>query len=85
MFVLLSLGSIHGAINVCFYGEGASPKESLIYVQSSMDSTKIVRNLDNFANRMKALKWDSQEFRNYSPYDLEMVIEDYCSGLSRGI
>jgi len=79
MFVLLSLGSIHGAINVCFYEEGASPKESLIYVQSSVDSTKIVRNLDNFANRMKALKWDSQEFRRYSPYDLEMVIEDYCS------
>ncbi len=79
IFIVLSLGMIHGAVNVCFYGEGASPKESLIYVQTSTDATKVVRSTEKLAFRLKTLKWDSAAFRSYDMYDMEMTIEDYCS------
>jgi hypothetical protein len=64
---------------VCFYGEVASPNESLVYVQTSTDVTKVVKNVDKIARKLKSLKWDSQQFRTYSQYDIEMSIEDYCS------
>lgn len=77
--ILLALGSIHGAINLCFYGAGASPKESFVYVQSSVDTTYVAKKIYNVAKALKGEKWDSQEFRNFDPYDIELVVEDYCS------
>jgi uncharacterized protein (TIGR03663 family) len=77
--VLLTMASIHGTMNVCFYGEGASPKESLIYVQTSTDVTRVSRKIMQFANELKGEKWASAEFRAFNPYDMEIVCEDYCT------
>ncbi len=77
--IMLALGSIHGSINLCFYGAGASPKESFVYVQSSVDATYVAKKIYNVAKALKSEKWDSQEFRNFDPYDVELVVEDYCS------
>ena len=77
--IILAMGSIHGAFNLCFYGAGASPKESFVYVQSSVDATYVAKKIYNLAVGIKSEKWDSQEFRNFDPYDMEIVVEDYCS------
>jgi len=77
--VLLTMASIHGTINVCFYGEGASPLESLVYVQTSPDVTRVSRKIINFANELKGEKWASAEFRAFDPYNMEIVCEDYCT------
>ncbi|MFP4466614.1 MAG: flippase activity-associated protein Agl23 [Candidatus Goldiibacteriota bacterium] len=79
VFVFLTLSTLSGAINVSFYGKGASPKESLVYVQSSTDTLKVVEKIETVARALKAEKWASNEFRSYDIYDIEMSIEDYCS------
>ncbi len=79
MFILLTMGTLHGAISVCFYGDGASPKESLVYVQSSTDVTHVAKKIIRFSEEMKRAKWDSGEFRNFDPTNMEIVIEDYCT------
>jgi hypothetical protein len=77
--VLFSMASVHGTIYVSFYGEGASPKESLVYVQSSTDVTRVANKIIQFSNEIKGEKWASQDFRSFNPYDLEIVCEDYCT------
>jgi uncharacterized protein (TIGR03663 family) len=78
-FILLTMASIHGTMNLCFYGKGASPKESLVYVQTSTDITRVANKIIAFANEMKESKWASQDFRNYDPTNMEIVCEDYCT------
>lgn len=78
-FVILSMASVHGMMHVCFYGAGASPKESLVYVQSSTDTTEVSKKIIQFAHEMKRMNWASQDFRNFDPYNLEIVVEDYCT------
>ena len=78
-FVVTSMMSWHGAVHVCFYGAGADPKESLIYVQSSTDTTEVAEKIIKFAHEMKRMNWSSHEFRTYDPYNLEIVCEDYCT------
>jgi hypothetical protein len=77
--ILLTMASLHGTINVCFYGEGASPKESLVYVQSSTDVTRVSNKIIQFANELKGEKWASADFRAFDPYNMELVCEDYCT------
>jgi uncharacterized protein (TIGR03663 family) len=77
--VLLTMASIHGTMNVCFYGEGASPLESLVYVQTSTDVTRVANKIKHFADELKDEKWASQEFRGFDPRDMEIVCEDYCT------
>jgi uncharacterized protein (TIGR03663 family) len=79
VFILLCMASIHGAIYVCFYGAGANPKESLVYVQTSTDVTLVAKKIIRFADEVKRQKWNSQEFRDFDPTNLEIVCEDYCT------
>jgi uncharacterized protein (TIGR03663 family) len=79
VFILLAMASIHGAIYVCFYGDGASPKESLVYVQTSTDVTHVAKKIIRFSEEVKRMKWDSQEFRSFDPQNMEIVVEDYCT------
>lgn len=79
MFVLLSMASVHGAFNLCFYGKGANPRESFIYVQSSVDTTLVTQKVKNLAHALKSTKWSSEEFRKTKPEEMEIVVEDYCS------
>ncbi|MCX7698912.1 MAG: TIGR03663 family protein [Candidatus Goldbacteria bacterium] len=78
-FILLAMNSFHGAVYVSFYGYGADPKESLVYVQSSPDVLLVTEKIKKFAKAMKSQKWDSESFRKFNPYDLEIVCEDYCT------
>lgn len=78
-FVITAAMSWHGAVHVCFYGDGADPKESLIYVQSSTDTTEVSEKIIKFAHEMKRMNWESNAFRTYDPYNLEIVCEDYCT------
>ncbi|MEI7640316.1 MAG: flippase activity-associated protein Agl23 [bacterium] len=73
--IILSLASIHSAINLCFYGAGANPKESLIYVQSSTDTTKVAKMIKNFADDIKS----HPELGLSGAENLEITCEDYCS------
>jgi hypothetical protein len=77
--VLLTMASIHGTMNVCFYGEGASPLESLVYVQTSTDVTRVSNKIIQFANELKNEKWASAEFRAFDIHNMEIVCEDYCT------
>jgi len=79
MFVLTSLGSWHGAVNVCFYGGGADPRESLVYVQSSTDVNIVVDKIHKLAKELKGQNWASSEFRGHDMYDMQIVCEDYCT------
>ncbi|HDQ26267.1 MAG TPA: TIGR03663 family protein [bacterium] len=79
VFVLLAMASLHGAVQVSFFGAGASPKESLVYVQSTTDTTHVAAKIEKFAYALKSQKWESQEFRAFDPYNLEIVCEDYCT------
>ncbi|MCX8092989.1 MAG: TIGR03663 family protein [Candidatus Goldbacteria bacterium] len=79
IFILLAMNSFHGAVYVSFYGYGADPKESLVYVQSSPDVLLVTEKIKKFAKAIKSQKWDSESFRKFNPYDLEIVCEDYCT------
>ncbi|MCE5299780.1 MAG: TIGR03663 family protein [Spirochaetia bacterium] len=78
-FAILAMASLHGTTYVCFNGEGADPKESLVYVQTSTDVTRVANKIKQFAREMKGEKWASQEFREYDIYNLDIVCEDYCT------
>ncbi len=78
-FILLAMNSFHGAVYVSFYGYGADPKESLVYVQSSPDVLIVTEKIKKFAKAMKSQKWDSESFRKFDIYNLEIVCEDYCT------
>jgi len=73
--ILLTLGSIHGAIYLSFYGSGASPYESLVYVQTSTDVTMVVKRIQNMARDIKAI----QDPTLQGAEDMQIVCEDYCS------
>ncbi len=73
--ILLTLGSIHGAIYLCFYGSGASPYESLVYVQTSTDVTMVVKRIQKMALDVKG----TSELNIPGGEDLQIVCEDYCS------
>jgi len=78
-FILLAMLSFHGAVYVSFYGYGADPKESLVYVQSSPDVLIVSDKIHKFARALKSQKWDSESFRKFNIYDLDIVCEDYCT------
>lgn len=78
-FILLAMNSFHGSVYVSFYGYGADPKESLVYVQSSPDVLIVSDKIKKFAKAMKSQKWDSESFRKFDMYNLEIVCEDYCT------
>ncbi len=79
VFIITCMGAWHGAVHVCFYGAGADPKESLVYVQSSTDTLTVEEKIRNFAKEMKGRKWESSEFRGFDPHDMRIVVEDYCT------
>ena len=79
VFVLLAMLSIHGTIYVCFYGDGASPKESLVYVQTSTDVTMVTKKIIKLSRNMKNMLWDSQAYRQFDETNMEIVCEDYCT------
>jgi uncharacterized protein (TIGR03663 family) len=79
LFVILTLYSVHSTMYLCFYGKGASPKESLVYVQTSPDVPMVAKKIMKLAKDLKGEKLDSADFRAFDEYNMDIVCEDYCT------
>jgi uncharacterized protein (TIGR03663 family) len=79
LFVLLTLYSVHSTMNLCFYDKGASPKESMVYVQTSPDVPLVANKIMKLAKDLKGEKLDSTDFRSFDTHNMEIVCEDYCT------
>jgi uncharacterized protein (TIGR03663 family) len=79
LFVILAMYSIHSTMYLCFYGKGANPKESMVYVQTSPDVPLVSDKIMKLAKDLKGEKLDSTDFRAFDPHNMEIVCEDYCT------
>jgi uncharacterized protein (TIGR03663 family) len=67
LFVLALMSLSHGTMNLLFHGDGADPREQLVYVQSSIELVELTHKLDRMSRALTG-----------GPY-LKIGVEDLCS------
>jgi len=67
LFALCLMSLSHGTMNLLFHGDGADPREQLVYVQSSIELVELTHKLDRMSRALTG-----------GPY-MKVAVEDLCS------
>lgn len=67
LFILCLASLSHGTMNLLFHGDGADPREQLVYVQSSVELVELTHKLDRMSRALTG-----------GPY-MKVAVEDLCS------